>query len=208
MFSRKLDVKNLTCRRNEQVLFNDLNISLSPENILFLQGHNGSGKTSLLRILCGFRLPDQGEITWNNQSIFSEPEYFKNISYIGHNNGIKDELTVAENLNLMASLASAVNIDTLLVLKEIGLLKQADNLTRILSAGQKRKLALARLMMTNNSFWILDEPFISLDQSAINIFEALIRKHISRGGMLVITSHHNINLTGLSVVKLNLDNSH
>ena len=201
-----LVVENLACWRNEQVLFNQLNLSLLPENVLFLQGENGSGKTSLLRILCGFRLPDEGEITWGNRTIFSNPEYFQNISYVGHKNGIKDELTVEENLDLMRSMATASEIKTEVVLKQIGLFKQADVLTRLLSAGQKRKLALARLMMTNNSFWILDEPFTSLDTASVVFFESLIKKHIARGGMLILTSHHDIDLSGLSVNRLSLTN--
>ena len=199
IFSRTLEVKNLVCQRNEQVLFSELNFSLLPGNILFLQGENGSGKTSLLRILCGFRLADEGEISWGEKLISAVPEYFQNISYIGHKNGIKDELTVEENLDLMRSLASASAIKTETVLKQIGLFKRADVITRQLSAGQKRKLALARLMMSNNSFWILDEPFTSLDQLSVEFFESLIKQHINRGGMLILTSHHDINLSGLPV---------
>lgn len=205
-FTGHLSVKNLACWRNEQVLFSDLNLSLSPKNILFLEGENGSGKTSLLRILCGFRLPDEGEINWENQSAASMPEYFQNISYVGHKNGIKDELTVEENLNLMRSMATAEEIKTEDVLKQIGLFKKADVLSRQLSAGQKRKLALARLMMTNNSFWVLDEPFTSLDTASVRFFESLIKKHISRGGLLILTSHHDIDLSGLSVNHFNLSN--
>jgi len=203
-FSANLDVKNIACWRNEQALFTDLNLSLSPKNVLFLQGENGSGKTSLLRILCGFRLPDEGEITWGNKPTSSLPEYFQNISYVGHKNGIKDELTVEENLNLMRSMATASDIKTENVLKQIGLFKRADVLARQLSAGQKRKLALARLMMTDNSFWILDEPFTSLDKATVGFFESLIKQHITRGGMLILTSHHEIDLSGLSVNHLNL----
>jgi heme exporter protein A len=199
-----LTVKDLACWRNERVLFDNLNLSLSPANVLFLKGENGSGKTSLLRILCGFRLADEGEISWDNKSISANDEYFQNISYVGHKNGIKDELTAEENLNLMRSMATASDIKTENVLKQIGLFKQADVLTRQLSAGQKRKLALARLMMTNNSFWILDEPFTSLDVASVGFFESLIKQHITRGGMLILTSHHDIDLTGLSVTHLNL----
>lgn len=203
-FVGQLEVKQLACWRNEQVLFTGLNLSLSPQNVLFLEGENGSGKTSLLRILCGFRLPDEGEIHWNNEATSSMLEYFQNISYVGHKNGIKDELTVEENLNLMRSMATASEIKTDEVLKQIGLFKKADVLSRQLSAGQKRKLALARLMMTNNSFWVLDEPFTSLDTASVRFFEALIKKHIERGGMLILTSHHEIDLSGLSVSRFNL----
>ena len=204
VFSANLEVKNLACWRNEQVLFSHLDLSLSPKNVLFLQGENGCGKTSLLRILCGFRLPDEGEILWGGESASSMPEYFQNISYVGHKNGLKDELSVEENLNLMRSMATASDIKTEVVLKQIGLFKRSDVLARQLSAGQKRKLALARLMMTNNSFWILDEPFTSLDKATVGFFESLIKHHIARGGMLILTSHHDIDLSGLAVNHLNL----
>lgn len=171
-----------------------------------MQGENGSGKTSLLRILCGFRFPDEGEVRWGDELTSSMPEYFENISYVGHKNGIKDELTVEENLNLMRSMATASDIKTENVLKQIGLFKRADVLARQLSAGQKRKLALARLMMTENSFWILDEPFTSLDKASVGFFELLIKKHIARGGTLILTSHHEIDLSGLSVNHFNLSN--
>ena len=203
-FTGDLSVNNLACWRNEQVLFKDINLSLSPQNVLFLQGENGSGKTSLLRILCGFRLPDEGEISWGDQPASSVPEYFENISYVGHKNGLKDELTVEENLNLMRSMATASDIKIEYVLKQIGLFKRSDVLARQLSAGQKRKLALARLMMTENSFWVLDEPFTSLDTSTVKFFESLIKQHIARGGMLILTSHHEIDLSGLSVQHFNL----
>lgn len=204
VFTGELQVKNLACWRNDQVLFESLNLSLSPGSVLFLEGENGSGKTSLLRILCGFRLADEGEILWNNQSTSSLPEYFENISFVGHKNGIKDELSVEENLNLMRSMATASDIKTGEVLKKIGLFKKSDVLSRLLSAGQKRKLALARLMMTNNSFWVLDEPFTSLDKSSVIFFETLIKKHIARGGMLILTSHHDIDLSGLPVNQFSL----
>ena len=203
-FTAELSVKDLACLRNEQVLFSDVSLTLKPKNVLFLQGENGSGKTSLLRILCGFRLSDEGEISWGGKLTASMPEYFENISYVGHKNGIKDELTVEENLNLMRSMATASDIKTESVLKRIGLFQRSDVLARQLSAGQKRKLALARLMMTENSFWVLDEPFTSLDTETVKFFESLIKQHITRGGMLILTSHHEIDLSGLSVSHMNL----
>ena len=206
-FCGELQVKDLACWRNDQVLFERLNLSLSPGRVLFLQGENGSGKTSLLRILCGFRLADEGEILWNQHATSSQPEYYENISFVGHKNGIKDELTVEENLNLMRSMATGSDIKTDEVLKQIDLFKKSDVLSRLLSAGQKRKLALARLMMTNNSFWVLDEPFTSLDKASVVFFESLIKKHIARGGMLILTSHHDIDLSGLPVNHFSLSKS-
>jgi len=195
----KLEIRNLSCLRNERRLFSGLNLTLSAGSVVFLEGQNGSGKTSLLRILCGFRQQDEGELIWNERTISPDSDYFHNISYIGHFNGIKDELSVEENLNLMRSLAVASDINLEAVLRKIGLLKQADVITRQLSAGQKRKLSLARLMMTKNSLWVLDEPFTSLDKDSVQFFESLIKEHINKGGMLILTSHHDIDLTGLPV---------
>ena len=103
--------------RNERILFSALNLTLTPNSVVFLEGENGSGKTSLLKILCGFRQQDEGDILWNNKPISSEPDYFQNISYVGHHNGIKDELTVEENLTMMRSMATASDIKIETVLK-------------------------------------------------------------------------------------------
>lgn len=200
----KLILRNLTCSRNERVLFQSINLSLRAGEVLFLEGENGSGKTSLLRIICGFRFQDEGEIIWGNSRVKDKSAYLENISYIGHKNGIKDELTVEENLLHMRSMMPVSEIKTEQVLKHMGLVKQADVLTRQLSAGQKRKLALSRLLLSKAAFWVLDEPFTSLDRASVVFFEGVIKKHVKSGGMLILTSHHDIDLSGLSVNRFNL----
>lgn len=199
-----LRISNLACQRNGRVLFQNLNFSLNKGNVLFVAGENGSGKTSLLRILCGFRRQEEGEIYWNKKRIGVSPDYFQDISYVGHNNGIKDDLTVEENLSLMCTLLNVSKVDTDLVLKQIGLIEQADVLTGLLSAGQKRKLALSRLLVANSVLWLLDEPFTSLDKSSVEFFEGLIKLHVNRGGLIILTSHHEVNLSDLTVRYLNL----
>ena len=179
----KLILRNLSCSRNERVLFESINLSLNPGEVLFLEGENGSGKTSLLRIICGFRFQDEGEIIWGNGRAKDKSAYLENISYIGHKNGIKDELTTEENLLHMRSMMPASEIKNEQVLKQMGLVKQADVLSRQLSAGQKRKLALSRLLLSKAPLWVLDEPFTSLDRASVTFFETVIKKHVNNGGM-------------------------
>ena len=207
LVTTRFEAKNLGCSRNDRTLFSGLNLSVEPGQVLLLEGENGSGKTTLLRILCGYRQQDQGQLLWNGKAITEIADYFQYISYVGHKNGIKDELTVEENLEMMASMMSVSAPKIKDVLKQIGLFKYSDVITRQLSAGQKRKLALARLLMTSRPFWMLDEPFTSLDKSSVRYFESVIREHIQRNGMLILTSHHEVDLAGLTVNRFDLSAS-
>ena len=200
----KFEAKNLGCSRNDRALFAALNLSVEPGQVLLLEGENGSGKTTLLRILCGYRQQDQGQLLWNGKAVTEIADYFQYISYVGHKNGVKDELSVEENLKMMSSMMSTSVIKIKDVLKQIGLFKYSDVMTKQLSAGQKRKLALARLLMTARPFWMLDEPFTSLDKSSVSYFEGVIKEHIQRNGMLILTSHHEVDLGGLNVNRFDL----
>lgn len=195
------EAKNLTCSRNNRTLFTSLSLMLGSGQVLLLEGENGSGKTSLLRILCGFRQQDEGQLYWNEQPIIDMADYFQKIAYVGHKNGIKDELTVEENLQSMSAMLTSSKIQPEAVLQGIGLFKYSDVLTKQLSAGQKRKLALSKLLFIERPFWVLDEPFTSLDKASVLFFEAEIKKHVQRGGMLILTSHHEVNLDGLDVTR-------
>lgn len=204
----KFEAKNLDCSRNDRPLFAALNLSVEPGQVLLLEGENGSGKTSLLRILCGYRQPDQGQLLWNGKAVTENADYFQYISFVGHKNGIKDELTAEENLKMMSTMMSSSAVKIKDVLKQIGLFKYSDVMTKQLSAGQKRKLALARLLMITRPFWMLDEPFTSLDKSSVRYFEGVIKQHIQRGGMLILTSHHEVDLDGLTVNRFDLSAWH
>ena len=201
----KLSVENLSCVRDDRVLFESLEFSIQNGQALLIEGHNGSGKTSLLRILCGFHRAEEGVVHWCDTPVtrYSD-EYYQNIAYVSHKNGLKDDLTTEENLALSRELMGVSTGDNEQVLLKIGLLEQADLLVRQLSAGQKRRLALSRLLVTPYPLWILDEPFTSLDKNSIGVFEKILQEHVNNGGLLILTAHHDVDLQGLEVKRINL----
>ena len=202
-----LEVKGLSCIRDDRVLFEGLNFSLNPYQVLLLEGKNGSGKTSLLRILCGFREQDAGEIYWCDTAI-KDSDYFAQMAYVGHLDGVKKELTVTENLRMSLALSQAGKYSIEQALEKVLLAGYDDALVQSLSAGQKRRLSLARLLITKKSLWILDEPFTSLDKEGIKLIESLMHEHINDGGMIILTSHHDLVLHEADVQKINLSLCH
>lgn len=203
--NHKLAVENLSCVRDDRILFQSLHFSLHNGQALIIEGHNGSGKTSLLRILCGFHRPEQGVVRWCDSAVTSyADDYYQNIAYVSHKNGLKDDLTVTENLALSCELMGTLNKDHHATLQHIGLLEQADLLVRQLSAGQKRRLALARLLVTRCPLWILDEPFTSLDKGSMVLFEKILQQHVQAGGLLILTAHHEIALHDVHIIRINL----
>lgn len=198
-----LQGSGLSCIRDDRVLFSELDFRLKAGQILLLEGKNGSGKTSLLRILCGFREPDAGEVRWVDEAI-NYSSYYADMAYIGHLDGIKKELTVLENLKVSLALGVAGQYSISDALKKVHLHGYDEVLVQALSAGQKRRLSLARLLITHNVLWILDEPFTSLDKQGIALIESLMVGHCANGGMIVLTSHHNITLHEVDVLRINL----
>lgn len=190
-----LQGQELSCIRDDRVLFSNLSFLLEPGRVLLLEGSNGSGKTSLLRIICGFREPDSGAVLWRGEPI-PHSQYFSEMAYVGHLDGIKKELTVSENLRLALALGQPGRLTAQEALDKVKLTGYDDTLIQALSAGQKRRLSLARLLITKNILWILDEPFTSLDKQGIALIESLMSEHCATGGMMVMTSHHDINLQG------------
>jgi heme exporter protein A len=201
---KNLAIEHLQCIRDDRVLFDDLNFTLSAGQLLQIEGRNGSGKTSLLRILCGLTLPTEGTVYWNNQDIEDiKHNYWANLAYIGHTPGIKAELTPLENLAMAQSLAATPStVELADVLDQVGLYGFEDVPTRTLSAGQQRRVALARLLVSEAQLWILDEPFTALDKAAITMIEQLLDAHAKQGGMAVLTSHHTVNCTYASILKI------
>lgn len=201
-----LEAHGLSCIRDDWTLFEDLSFGLNTGQALLLEGRNGSGKTSLLRLLCGIRQPDAGEIHWQGEDIFSlGADYHVHIAYVGHKDGIKGDLTASENLKLARGLGvpnEALDIDT--ALERVELSDMDDVPARNLSAGQQRRLALARLLVTRSALWILDEPFTSLDSHGIDLVETLFSEHLAGGGMLAVTSHHPVNLSAAGIIRINL----
>jgi heme exporter protein A len=184
-------------------LFEELAFKLVSGQVLLLEGKNGSGKTSLLRILCGFREPDAGQVFWCGDAI-NDSQYYADMAYVGHLDGVKKELTVLENLKVSLALSRAGQYSIEQALTKVHLDGYDDALVQALSAGQKRRLSLARLLITQNIVWILDEPFTSLDKQGIALIETLMSDHCANGGMVVLTSHHDIDLHGIDVQRINL----
>lgn len=202
-----LSVTNLSCSRDERQLFSGLNFQLQAGQLLLLEGSNGSGKTSLLRILCGFRQPDDGQIHWRGQPL-ADSDYFSEMAYVGHADGSKRELSVLENLRFALAINSPGHYSIDEALSKVRLAGFDDNPVMTLSAGQKRRLSLARLLITHNALWILDEPFTSLDKSGVELIENLMIDHTRQGGMVILTSHQDLTLEHLDLQRIHLDSCH
>jgi heme exporter protein A len=196
-----LQGKDLSCIRDDRTLFEELTFELISGQVLLLEGKNGSGKTSLLRILCGFREPDAGQVFWCGDAI-NDSQYYADMAYVGHLDGVKKELTVLENLKISLALSRSGQYAIQQALIKVHLANYDDVLVQALSAGQKRRLSLARLLITQNIVWILDEPFTSLDKQGIALIENLMSEHCASGGMIVLTSHHDIELHGVDVRRI------
>jgi heme exporter protein A len=202
-----LTANNLSCSRDERLLFSGLNFELLPGQLLLLEGSNGSGKTSLLRILCGFRDADEGELLWRGELI-DDSDYFSEMAYVGHADGSKRELSVAENLRFALAINSPGHYSIDQALQKVQLSGFDDNPVQTLSAGQKRRLSLARLLITHNALWILDEPFTSLDKRGVELIENLMIDHTKQGGMVILTSHQDLSLEHLDLQRIHLDTCH
>lgn len=203
-----LEVTALNCRRGERCLFSALDFQLAPGQLLHLQGSNGSGKTTLLRALCGLLHPESGQIRWRGEPINRlDEDYYRDLLYLGHLNGIKGDLTGLENLRIASRLAGSPASDQSIsdALARIGLGGFEDLPCRMLSQGQKKRVALARLFLTGTPLWILDEPFTALDVSAVALLDELIRAHVEGGGLVVLTTHQALTLAVGQRLDLNLD---
>ena len=202
-----LEAINLGCVRGDRRLFKEVNFALEPGTFLQLQGPNGSGKTSLLRILCGLLAQVEGEIRWRGENIRSLGEdYFTAVTYVGHRNGVKDELTALENLRVSNALNGVeVSVSKArTVLKQMGLGGRELLPARLLSEGQRRRVALARLVVCNTSVWLLDEVLTSLDKTATLLVKSLMEEHLTNGGIAVVATHQELGLSGGSIQRLEL----
>jgi len=202
-----LEAVNLGCARGERRLFSGLNFSLPAGTFLQAFGPNGSGKTSLLRIVCGLTAPAAGEVRWDGTNIRRlGEEYFAQIAYVAHQNGIKDELNPVENLRISCGVAGNAlsKPEAQAVLERVGLSKHKTLPARLLSAGQRRRLALSRLLASRARLWILDEPLASLDDDGATLARKLISEHLTNDGMAIIATHQEMGLSARQMQRLEL----
>ena len=202
-----LEINNLACTRGDHHLFSGLSFSLSAGELLQVQGENGKGKTSLLRTLCGFIVPASGEIRWRGQDIRElDEEYYAEMVYLGHLNAIKDELNALENLRISAGLAGCEVSDkeAIAALRHMGLRGRETLPVKVLSQGQRRRVALARLLIGNAPLWILDEPLTALDVGAVGLMQELIGTHLAKNGMVIFTTHQPLDVAGVELRRLTL----
>ncbi len=203
-----LEMRDLGCVRGRRSLFRGINAALLPGQLLRVVGANGAGKTSLLRMLCGLLAPAQGQVLWQGQPVHKvREEFHRQLIYLGHAAALKDDLSPLENLQVATRLGGASPDEAAArqALADAGLRGREQVPVRILSQGQRRRAALARLPLGRAALWVLDEPFNALDTAATAWLLGLIEAHLRSGGLVVLTSHQAVALgDAVSVVNLAL----
>jgi len=195
----ELAVSELTCVRGLRTLFKALSFALGGGQVLRIEGGNGAGKTSLLRLVAGLAWPSEGAVLWRGATIASQREaYARELLYLGHAPALKDDLTALENLHATSALAGAPREEPALreALERWGLAAALRLPVRALSAGQRRRAALARIALSDARLWLLDEPFTALDTAACEQLGRCIERHVERGGLALITSHQALPAMG------------
>ncbi|WP_040572147.1 cytochrome c biogenesis heme-transporting ATPase CcmA [Shewanella benthica] len=197
-----ISAKELTCIRQERILFDELSFDISEGEIVQIEGPNGAGKTSLLRILAGLSRPYAGDVHYKNQEInHFRDEYNEDLLYIGHLAGVKSELTAEENLNFNLSISGYNDFNTQDILAKVNLTGFEEALAGHLSAGQHRRTALARLWHTSCKIWLLDEPFTAIDKKGVIELEHLFLEHAERGGCIILTTHQDMGIIGDDILR-------
>ncbi|MEO8384859.1 MAG: cytochrome c biogenesis heme-transporting ATPase CcmA [Betaproteobacteria bacterium] len=204
--------RDLRLERGSRAIINGLSFTVESGQTLVLRGSNGSGKTSLLRILAGLSLPDKGAVAWRGETLKALSATWRNaVLYLGHTNALKEDFTAQENLRdaLLIDGMTITPAVQMSALEKVGLLDRRNVLARRLSQGQKRRVGLARLALAlahhpYKPLWLLDEPTNALDEKGVSLFTGLISEHLNRGGIACIATHLILNLAA-PVTELNLD---
>ena len=198
----KLIVNNLSCQRGYKLLFENLSFELNSGEVLKVSGPNGSGKTSLMKILAGLSSFETGSIDYDDTKINSQ-RYNLDFLYLGHLAALSPELSCLENLKYTMRLGNDnLDLDFSDALKKVGLEKFENELVGKLSAGQKKRIALSLLFITQSKVWLLDEPFSALDSRAIKIIETRVEDHCNSGGICILTTHQECNIKNMKEISL------
>ncbi|MDD5333738.1 MAG: cytochrome c biogenesis heme-transporting ATPase CcmA [Rhodoferax sp.] len=202
-----LSFSKLACSRGGRQLFQGIDCVLEAGRWLYVTGANGVGKTSLLRMVCGLAPIEAGQILWNGTSIHAQHEaYREDLCYLGHLNALQESMTVDENLIFTAALAGNATeaAQRQQVLADFGVRGRGGQLVRHLSQGQKRRVALSRLALSQARLWVLDEPFVAMDEAGVRMLADLIAAHLGRGGLAVLTSHQLVDIGSVPAQLLEL----
>ncbi len=204
-----LEARDIECIRGERLLFRGVDFALEAGSMLRIAGANGSGKTSLLRIVCGLAVPTEGEVRFKGENVRGlREEYWKNVVYIAHSSAVKDDLTALENVEIGSRLAGlqVTAREAGYALEQFGIAHCAALPARSLSQGQRRRVGLARLALTANlPVWVLDEPFTALDVAAVAFLQGLIGTHLARGGIVILTTHQEVTIAASVSLRIDLN---
>lgn len=204
-----LECRDLTCVRGDRPLFEKVSFALAPGGALHVVGANGTGKTSLMRLICGLSAPAEGDVYWQGEKIRAlREEFSRQLIYVGHAPAVKDDLTPVENLQTSCRLSGLPvgRGEAQEALARIGLAGREDLPTKVLSQGQRRRVVLARLLLaTRVPLWVLDEPFTALDKRAVNDLRQTIDAHVHEQGMVIYTTHQDVDLAPGRTQRLDLD---
>lgn len=193
--TEKLTAKDLTLIRGERCLFQHVDFALDSGELLLLQGQNGSGKTSLLRAIAGLLSLEDGEVRWNDVPVLAQRQEFHSaIVWLAHRTGLKADLTPAENLQFEAALRPQSKTEITTVYERLGIARLKRLPLRSLSAGQQRRVALARMLLADVPLWLMDEPFTNLDADGRKLVIELTEEHLAAGGLCVMAAHQDVDI--------------